>query len=180
MEVLDSNVKISCKVHLINSDEISFNTDNTIKRYNNFVVVKKKNSFIIFTKTTQNRHFHVNITKIPSTEHISKALDKLKLIISSEFVVEIFKVENMTCLYQSKAEIKLLSFYNYLKSNEDFGIINKRYDPEKFPGVFLKVKKCSALVFSSGKIVIIGASSEEDAKQGIKIVFKLLKKYKAE
>ena len=86
----------------------------------------------------------------------------------------------MTCLYQSKAEIKLLTFYNHLKSNEDFEIIYKRYDPEKFPGVFLKVKKCSALVFSSGKIVIIGASSEEDAKQGIKIIFKLLKKYKVE
>ena len=91
MEVLVSNVKISCKVHLINSDEISFNTDNTIKHYNNFVVVKKKYSFIIFTKTRQNRHFHVNITKIPSTEHISKAIDELKLIISSEFVVEILK-----------------------------------------------------------------------------------------
>ena len=86
----------------------------------------------------------------------------------------------MTCLYQSKAEIKLLSFYNHLKSNEDFEIIHKRYDPEKFPGVFLKVKKCSALVFMSGKIVIIGASSKEDAKQGIKIIFKFLKKYKAE
>ena len=86
----------------------------------------------------------------------------------------------MTCWYQSKTEIKLLSFYNYLKSDADFGIINKRYDPEKFPGVFLKVKKCSALVFSSGKKVIIEASSEEDAKQGMKIIFKLLKKYKAE
>ena len=118
--------------------------------------------------------------KIPSTEHILKALDELKLIISSEFVVEIFRVENMTCLYQSKAEIKLLSFYNHLKSNVDFEIIHKRYDPEKFPGIFLKVKKCSALVFSSGKIVIIGASNEEDAKQGIEIIFKLLKKYKAE
>ena len=31
-----------------------------------------------------------------------------------------------------------------------------------------------------GKIVIIGASSEEDAKQRIEIIFKLLKKYKAE
>ena len=180
MEVLVSNVKISCKVHLINSNEISFNTDNTIKRYNNFVVIRKKYSFIIFTKTKQNRHFHVNITKIPSTEHIAKALDELKLIINSEFVVKIFKVENMTCLYQSKEEIKLLRFYNHLKLNEDFEIIHKRYDPEKFPGVFLKIKKCSALIFSSEKIVIIGASSEEDAKQGIKIIIKLLKKYKIE
>ena len=83
MEVLVSNVKISCKVHLINSDEISFNTDNTIKRYNNFVVVKKKYSFIIskqYSKTRQNQHFHVNITKISSTEHISKALDELNLL----------------------------------------------------------------------------------------------------
>ena len=61
----------------------------------------------------------------------------------------------MTCLYQSKTEIKLLTFYKHLKSNLDFEIIQKRYDPEKFPGIFLKVNKCSALVFSSGKIVII-------------------------
>ena len=86
----------------------------------------------------------------------------------------------MTCLYQSKTEINLLTFYNHLKLYVDFEIIQKRYDPEKFPGIFLKLKKCSALVFSSGKIVIIGASSKEDAKQGIKIIFELLKKFKAE
>ena len=41
MDVLVSNVKISCKIQLIGSDEISFNTDNVMKRYNNFAVVKK-------------------------------------------------------------------------------------------------------------------------------------------
>ena len=178
MEVLVSNVKISCKIRLIDSDEISFNTDNVMKRYNNFTVVKEKYSFIVFTKTKQSQNFHVNITKIPSTEHIPKALDELKLVISSEFIIEVFKVENMTCLYQITTEINLLTFYNNLKLNVDFEIIQKRYDPEKFPGMFLTLKKCSALIFSSGKIVIIGASSEEDAKQGIKIIYELLKKYK--
>ena len=180
MEVLVSNVKISCKIRLINSDEISFNTDNVMKHYNNFTVVKKKYSFIVFTKTKQNRNFHVNITKIPSTEHISKALDELKLVISSEFIIEVFKIENMTCLYQIKSEINLSTFFNNLKINADFEIVQKRYDPEKFPGMFLTLKKCSALLFSSGKIVIIGASSEQDAKQGIKIIYELFKKYKTE
>lgn len=180
MEVLVSNVKISCKIRLISSDEISFNTDNVMKRYNNFTVVKKKYSFIVFTKTKQSRNFHVNITKIPSTEHISKALDELKLVISNEFIIETFKVENMTCLYQITTKINLLTFYNNLKLNAYFEIVQKRYDPEKFPGMFLTLKKCSALIFSSGKIVIIGASNEQDAKQGIKIIYDLLKKYKTE
>ena len=86
----------------------------------------------------------------------------------------------MTCLYQITTKINLLTFYNNLKLNVDFEIIQKRYDSEKFPGMFLTLKKCSALIFSSGKIVIIGASSEEDAKQGIKIIYELLKKYKTE
>ena len=114
-----SNVKISCKIRLINSNEISFNTDNVIKRYNNFTVVKKKYSFIVFTKTKQSQNFHVNITKIPSTEHIPKALDELKLVISSKFITEVFKIENMTCLYQITTEINLLTFYNNLKLNVD-------------------------------------------------------------
>ena len=62
----------------------------------------------------------------------------------------------------------------------DFEIVQKRYDPKKFPGMFLTLRKCSALIFSSGKIVIIETSSEQDAKQGIKIIYELLKKYKTE
>ena len=180
MEVMVSNVKISCKIRLIDSDKISFNTDNVLKHYNNFTVVKKKYSFIVFTKTKQNRNFHINITKIPSTEHIPKALDELKLVISSKFITEKFKIENMTCLCHMSSKINLLTFYNNLKLNVDFEIIQKRYDSEKFPGMFLTLKKCSALIFLSGKIVIIGASCEKDAKQGIKIIYELLKKYKTE
>ena len=86
----------------------------------------------------------------------------------------------MTCLYQITREINLLRFYNNLKLNVDFEIIQKRYDPEKFPGMFLTLRKCSALIFSSGKIVIFGASSEKDAKQGIKIIYELMKKYKTQ
>ena len=95
----------------------------------------------MFTKTKQSRIFHVNITKIPSTEHIPKALDELKIVIISEFIIEVFKVENMTCLYQITTEINLLTFYNNLKLNVDIEIIQKRYNPEKFPGMFLTLKK---------------------------------------
>ena len=86
----------------------------------------------------------------------------------------------MTCLYQITTEINLLTFYNNLKLNVDFEIIQKKYNPEKFPGIVLTLRKRSALIFSSGKIVIIGASSEQDTKQGIKIIYELLKKYKTE
>ena len=79
----------------------------------------------MFTKTKQSQNFHVNITKIPSTVHISKALDELKLVISSKFIIKVFKVENISCLYQITTEINLLLFYNNLKLDVDFKLSKK-------------------------------------------------------
>jgi len=46
------------------------------------------------------------------------------------------------------------------------------YDPKKFPGVAVKFAKpkTTALIFSSGKAVIVGAKSEEDVKLVVKRV----------
>ena len=178
MELLISNVKISCKIRLVNNvNSISFNTDtnNSIKHYNNFTVVKKKYSYIVFTKSKLNQNFHVNITKIPQLDHISKALDELKDIISSPFVIEKFKIENLTCLHHFKDKLNLGKIYEKCKPNEYYGINQIRYDLEKFPAMFITLTKCSALVFSSGKIVIIGASSEHNAREGLESIFNMLK-----
>lgn len=175
-DIFVSNVKISCKAQLFNTNNISFNRDIDIKQYNNFNVIKNKYTFIIFTKSKIKQKFHVNITKIPSFDHIPKAIEELKNIIENSFSVKDIKIENITCLHILNMEINLIKiFKNITFSKFSKDIVNTRYNPEKFPGMFIKLKKCSILLFSSGKIVIIGATSEEEAKNGIILIVNMVK-----
>ena len=168
MDICISNVKISCKAQLLNADNISFNRDIHVKHFNNFSVIKNKYTFIIFTKSKIGRKFHVNITKIPSLVYIPKAIEELKNIIENPFYAEEIKIENITCLHALNKEVNLIEIVENIKLGEfSKDIISVRYNPEKFPGLFIKLKQCSVLLFSSGKIVVIGATSEEKAKNGI-------------
>lgn len=176
MDVNVSNVKISCKAQLFNTHHISFNRDIHMKQYNNFNVIKNKYAYIIFTKSKTGHKFHVNITKIPSLDHIPKAIEELKNIIENPFSVEELKIENITCLHVFNKEINLIEIFQNIRSSEfSTDIIHTRYNPEKFPGMFIKLKMCSLLLFSSGKIVVIGATSEEKAKDGIFLIVNMVK-----
>ena len=55
---------------------------------------------------------------------------------------------------------------------------NTEYNPEQFPGLVLRIKepKTSALIFSSGKIVLTGARTMEDIDASIDKIVKSLKK----
>ena len=52
------------------------------------------------------------------------------------------------------------------------------YNPEQFPGLVLKLKnpKVSALLFSSGKVIITGAKSMNDIKKALDEIIKKLEK----
>jgi transcription initiation factor TFIID TATA-box-binding protein len=55
---------------------------------------------------------------------------------------------------------------------------NTEYNPEQFPGLVIRIKepKTSALIFSSGKIVLTGARSLGDVQRSIDKIIKSLKK----
>lgn len=55
---------------------------------------------------------------------------------------------------------------------------NTEYNPEQFPGLVIRIKepKTSALIFSSGKIVLTGARSMEEVERSIDRIIKSLKK----
>ena len=175
VELSINNVKMSCKIQLTQANNLSFNTDNSlIKFYNNFCVIKNKFTFIIFTKKKKgDTTYHVNITKIPNLICVNEALAKLSSIINEEHTIQQKRIENLTCLHQIDKTINLKQLYKILNINNQ-NVLNFRYRPEKFPGMFLSFKNCTVLLFSNGKIVIIGASNEEDAKTGIFQVKQLL------
>ena len=54
---------------------------------------------------------------------------------------------------------------------------NTMYEPEQFPGLIHRMDdpKVVLLIFSSGKMVITGAKSEEDVQRAVENIFKKLK-----
>ena len=139
-------------------------------------MVKNKFAYIIFTKSKTFRNYHVNITKIPSLDQVPNALKELKNIINENFSIENIKIENLTCLHHLNLNINLHETFKNFQSHLFPEIVYTRYNAEKFPGIFAKLNKCSILIFSSGKLVVIGASSEEKAKEGILTIINALKK----
>ena len=52
------------------------------------------------------------------------------------------------------------------------------YNPEKFPGLFLRIKepKSVVIVFSSGKLVCMGTKSIAQSKQALEIAIKQIQR----
>lgn len=175
IELKISNVKLSCKIRLLKTTNLSFNTDNIpIKYYSNFCVIKTKYVFVIFTKLGKNNTFHVNITKIPCLHQVLEAVSELKNIIKDQYIVTEKQIENLTCIYNIQKIINLRQLLTKFKPTNNFNILNLRYIPEKFPGMFITLKQCTVLLFSNGKIVVIGASNEQDAKTGVFNILRLV------
>ena len=181
IDLIINNVKLSCKIRLLQDDDISFNTDNClVKYYPNFCVIKSKFTFIIFTKKKEQDYtFHANITKISNLYYVTEAIAKLSDMVKEKHVIEKVKIENLTCFYHLPQTINLRQVLNKFSDYDDGNVISLRYRPEKFPGMFINLKKCTVLLFSNGKLVVIGASNEQDAKDGISHVLKLVQNLSA-
>jgi len=89
-----------------------------------------------------------------------------------EFNITIQNIVSSIDLFTS---IDLVEIYQRLIDNESIYI---DYNPDKFPGVILKIKnpKVSSLIFNSGKLVLTGAKTTEDVRIGVKTISEILKK----
>ncbi|MEM1650069.1 MAG: TATA-box-binding protein, partial [Sulfolobales archaeon] len=56
---------------------------------------------------------------------------------------------------------------------------NSMYEPEQFPGLIFRMQepRVVLLIFSSGKMVITGAKSEEEVSEVVNKVYNILKEY---
>ena len=140
-------------------------------------MIKSKFTYIIFTKKKEQADsFHVNITKIPNLFYVQEAITKLTEIIKEKHLIENNKVENLTCFYYKPQSINLRQLLNNFNKFGNTNNITLRYRPEKFPGMFINLKNCTVLLFSNGKIVVIGASKESDAKSGILRILEMVQR----
>ena len=139
-------------------------------------MVKKTYVYIIFKSRRNSKSYHVNITKIPRTEEIQPSIEELNSVITNDFVVTSYKVENLTYSLDVGYALPLMDIFELIKRES---IVRKiRFNPERFPGMFVTLESSTILVFSSGKMVIIGVNTAEKMRRGLNSILTFVQQYK--
>ena len=173
-----TNIKFSCTIILIDEGPLSLNKDVARKVFSNFTVVRKQYVYTIFKTRKNDKSYHVNITKVPSRADVEISLSLLTDIISNHFYVKTWEINNLTCSYRADFEIPLPDVFDKLRKESYVKKI--RFNPERFPGMFVTFEANTVLIFSTGKMVIIGAKTEDTAEHSLDLVIDFLKQYRAE
>lgn len=149
-----ANVKVSLKtskIFLDNVCDIALEKNLYCKNYKNFIVLKSKFTYIIFKSKGEQSESHINITKIPTTASILEAIEVIKSLIACSIIS--YKIDNIIATTNLQRHINLSS----IASSGKFK--NLKYNNEKFPGIFIKFKLGTVILFHSGKLVIVGCKS---------------------
>lgn len=154
MKFFITNFKISFKCPLLPLDNVlQIAKENQIdtKEYNNFIVFTNVYQFIIFK--AKNDSNHVNVTKLSSRKKISQAVELFEKI----FLCKTFSlsIDNIIAVCQISSYLNLSSISKKNKKN-----LRIKYNSEKFPGLFIKFKEGTTILFHSGKVVIVGCKTE--------------------
>jgi TATA-box binding protein (TBP) (component of TFIID and TFIIIB) len=147
------NIKISAKIKSFPlSDVTKILKDNNIpfKEFTNFVSFIKDFNFIVF-KTGSGGLNHANIT------NLKKERDKESVNnILSNFLrlqVENLITDNIVVKSTLNQKINLIQIIEKAKFQE------VKYNPERFPGLFIRFNPGTCIVFHSGKIIIVGCKN---------------------
>lgn len=135
-----------------------------VKVFHNFIVVKGRYTYTIFNSG------HINITKVNNInklKYIKKELDKLFSFLNFKIILSDFVTDNITACYDFKHNINLNNLYKEIKIDNptifeqvfytsEYELPFCEYTPELFSALLIKTIKGTMLIFSSGKINIVG------------------------
>lgn len=159
MNYFITNIKVSLKSQrlCLNSvQKVLAEKKITFTKFTNFLVIRHEYTYILF-KTGKNNNNHINITKIKHLENIDKAVENINHMLFECGFCEIYrKVDNITASVNIKKSVDLLSLVSFFK-NEKIS-----YNPEKFPGIFIKFSIGTVILFHTGRCIIIGTKKTSD------------------
>jgi TATA-box binding protein (TBP) (component of TFIID and TFIIIB) len=152
------NVKVSLKINEISLNSVlKYLLENQIsfEIKSNYLIIKDKFIYIFF-RSKNNLVNHINITKIPSIEHIKESINFLrdKILKQLYIINESYKIDNLTAIYDYGKQIDQLNLIHKVKNT-----YNIRYNKEKFPGIFIKVATGTFIIFHTGKINLVGCQN---------------------
>ena len=171
-----SNVKIS--VTFLSTIPVETFKKNIQEKRSNLVCFKK-NIIIIKCEYTATIFFkppgkyHVNITKIKGLHNIERSIFYIKknFFPSSDFIFVKYEVDNIT------ATLKLRQNFCLKKLSRTNS--NVKFNSERFPGAFVTFDdlKGTAVVFTSGRINILGCVTKLQINAICRNLMFLLKEY---
>jgi len=159
------NIKVSVKVKaLILNNALTHLQDNNIvlKNFGNFISFKANNYTFILFKKGQNTDTHINITQIPTFSDINYALNCIVTLIKCEIIS--YTIDNII------ATSDLGKFISLPKIVEERKFKQLKYNSEIFPGLFIKFKKGTIIIFHSGKTVIVGCKNIESIRWILRMI----------
>ena len=107
--------------------------------------------FVYFCNTNLFCSQHVNITKCRNYDFIPKALQNLSFLTGLNIDDITYVVDNISSTGDLKKQVDIGEF---LSNNKE---IIAHFNPETFPGCYLKYKSVTIGLFSSGKAIFVGA-----------------------
>ena len=158
------NVKISLKVKGSSLDNAVYRLSQlkiSYKHFTNYITFNKVFTFIYF-KSKDGVLNHINVTKLKVKSDISSAVNILKHLF--QLTVVKIKVDNIIATYDTTKSIDLIK----LIENRAFKLT--KYNPEQFPGLFVKYPQGTVIVFHSGKLVLVGFKVLKSLKSVLKEV----------
>jgi len=166
-----TNIKVSihcCKISLDSVIEICKENKIKNKIFNNYIIFESEFIFTLFKSRDCNSFNHINITKLKQKIDIEKSFEILKFF-SIQIIKDTLKIDNITGSLDLKKELILKELIESTQKYPFEGEIFISYNNEKFPGLFLKIKKekikiGTIIIFHSGKIVFVGCKSLSNLK----------------
>lgn len=144
------NIKISLKLNGCSLDNavirlVKLNIP--YKRFANYITFNKQFTFIYF-KSKNGISNHVNVTKLKILDDIDTSMGILKNLFKARVIST--KVDNIIATYNTALPISLMKLIDSKVFN------STKYNPEQFPGLFVKYPEGTVLIFHSGKLVLVG------------------------
>jgi len=152
------NIKISATFQstlpITHFEEIAVIRKIQFRYVRNILSVKDQFPFTIFKK--RNNIYHLNITRIGSINQIANVIHWIETTYcpSTAFTLLCHSVDNITSTFNIGHTLCLKQITENIKS--------ARFNPERFPGLYLKTNSALAVIFHSGYINILGCKSEKD------------------
>ena len=122
------------------------------KQQRNIFIIKDLFAITVFKKP--NKKYHLNVTGIKSPKLVPNVIKWIFDTYCSEDTFEFicFIIDNIAASFNLGYSVSLSDLVLQLTPS--------KYSPERFHAVYFKTDKDTAVIFSSGKINIVGAKSE--------------------
>lgn len=150
------NIKLSVKLNFHSFLTLTESLKH-ITKFNNYIVLKDKFTFILFKPRNHSTISHLNITKVKSFSCISEACDLAEEIFKGQILRETLQIDNITATHYLNTIVDLRQLYS--KYSQHFTL---RYNNDVFPGLHWKSEKGTAIIFHTGNVIIVGCKKEQE------------------